>query len=79
MMVLGNDHPVQGRDPAVIRPGSHQIAQIDDQGARNCGYIDPVICREPDLEAWCSIVVENRQAPPIRMCAAPQLSGFNRC
>ena len=73
---MGDDDPVQSGYPVIIRPGSHQVAQVDHERVRDYRYILPVTFRRLDLQAWYTIVVENGQAAPVGMLTASKLTWF---
>src|SRR5882757_11105615 len=62
--------PVQGRDPDVVRPTGHQVADVDDETPREDGNVAPLPLRVADLEAtWGVLGREDGEASVIRVGA----------
>jgi hypothetical protein len=64
------DHAVQGRDPGVVGPASHQIAEIDDEAAADRRDIHPLAGGFAHLEATGLVLGGEDRCARVRLPAS---------
>ena len=67
---------MQGRDPAVVGPLGHEVAQVDDEGVGQVRHVEPAAVRRLDLQAaFGGIRLDDRRAAVVGVRAGAQRPG----
>ena len=73
------DHPVRGRDPVIVGPAHHHVAEIADEAAGRGVHVGPAPVAAADLQAARHVVApQDGERAVIGVLAAPQLAGQRR-
>ena len=73
------DHAMEGRDPAVVGPARHHVADIDHERTGRRTDVDPLAIGGEGLQpARPVLAIEDRQRSVVGMGAGAQLAGLRR-